>query len=61
MKYDEIKVGMKVTDLDAKRVGEVVSIEEIGFHKPIVVKWKKSEHYSGTQHLWPSDLYEILG
>lgn len=60
MQYDEIKIGMKVMDVDGKRVGEVVSVEKIGCHKPIIVKWRKSEHYSGTQHVWPSELYEVL-
>jgi len=60
MIYDEISIGMKVTDTKAENIGEVVHIHKIGVHKPIVVKWLKPAKYSGTQHVWPSELYQVI-
>lgn len=53
MKYENIKIGMKVTN--GNITGVVTHIHEIGRHKPIVISVRSSKKF-GTMNFWPAEL-----
>ena len=53
MKYEDIKIGMNVTN--GSIVGVITHIHEIGRHKPIVVGVRSAKKF-GTMNFWPAEL-----
>ena len=56
MKYEDIKIGMNVTN--GSIVGVITHIHEIGRHKPIVVGVRSAKKF-GTMNFWPAELEVI--
>lgn len=56
MKYEDIKVGLSVTN--GQITGSVTHVHEIGCHKPIVVSVRTAEKF-GTMSFWPAELETV--